>query len=320
VLATRTACLVGPSVWGTHFAGDAECQSAKPGEERSSTASFMPTPFAAGPPAACEVQVRYQPGLVGPGAPSFAPVEVARICWGEARGLTSGACPPEALPRKIPDVPLVAGPIRASWGGGPAPLGLAAALTLGKGAGPDHDVVVAAACAFEGAPPRQSHFTIVERLVDYEPGDSFAVEGTAFHGTPAEPKPARCTIELRRRPAPAIALDKWLGVSSHCFENGSVRDDACDGLAPGPATLRIDAALRATLERGSHREGPFAIGPDPTSKEWEPILASLKLSKDEGVNIIAPASMAQAGLMILLDALKAQKLPASLQVNKAPEP
>jgi hypothetical protein len=319
VLGRRTACRVGEAVWGTHFVGDAAFPNASPGEVHRSTVSFMPTPFAPGPPSACEAQLRYQPGLVGPGAPDFAPIEVGRFCWSEAHGLTAGGCSAELLQRKVPPAPVVVGAIEAVWRKSDPPLALQAALTIGADALSSSDVVVATACAFDG-PPRQSHFTIVEGLSDYEPGDSFAVEGTAFHRSGLTSAPTRCTLQFRRRPAPAIALDKWLAVSSHCFEKDAVRDGGCDGLAPGPVTIRIDGELRAVLERGSHREGPFPLGPTPSQTEWAPIIASIALAKDEGAVVVTPKDMPQASLLALLDALKESKLPIALQIAEETAP
>jgi hypothetical protein len=223
------------------------------------------------------------------------------------------------LARKVPAAPIAVGPVKAAWSGNDNLLGLQAALTLGAEARPEHDIVVAAACALDG-PPRQSHFTIVERLADYQPGETFAVEGTAFREASLKTRPSRCTIELRRRPAPAIAPDKWLPVSRHCFENDTARDGGCEGLAPGPVTVRIDSEFRATLERGAHREGPFSVGPAQEQCEWGRIIASIVLAKDEGAVVIAPKDLPQAGLFVLLDAMKKGGLPVAVQTTESAAP
>ncbi|MBC8068313.1 MAG: hypothetical protein IAG13_08265, partial [Deltaproteobacteria bacterium] len=102
LLGSRSACTVDGVVWATDFIGDAGRDDTRLGSRVVRTSQFMPNAFAAGPPSACEVELRVQTGRVGPGAPQFDPIDVARLCWTAEAGVVDGACAEAALPRTIP--------------------------------------------------------------------------------------------------------------------------------------------------------------------------------------------------------------------------
>lgn len=303
VLGTRSACLAGDHVWATPWVGDAGLHASAPGTKPMSFASqFKPNAFAAGPPTACEVRARVQPGLVGPSAPVFDPVEVARFCWSAAKGLQDGACPADVLPRKIASSALSTVAVAAVWneptGKGPA-LAINAALGVGEGSMPQH-LAARAACSDGKGPPQQSQLVVHQVKLDYDAGDTFVIRGEGFQKASKLASP-RCTIQLR---AGASGKDTWDTLSMHCLENGKVRDGACDGIVPGPVTVRMDAELRVFLDRGGHTEGPLTLGPDPQKEAWAPVMASIAETHDEGVVLALPPTLAAASVVALVDALK----------------
>lgn len=296
IVGTRSACTVDGVVWATPFVGDATFADASAGSARTSFASqFMPNAFAAGPPSACEVQVRVQVGRVGDDVEPFAPIDVARFCW-TPNGISSGACSTSDVPRTVPSGKVVAGPIRAAWQrDGARVLGMQARITVGENASAG-DVVAAAACIGDGAPV-QSRFSAIEVLHDYAAGESFVLEGTAYDRDAFASPPSRCTIELRHRDGARVASP----IASFCLAGDVVSDGACEGLAPGPAIVRV-TGQEATIERGAHREGPIALGPAPSAEAWEAIVGSIRGTHDEGLVFVAPRELAANRALALVDA------------------
>lgn len=309
-LGTRSACTVDGVVWATHFGGNADLRGDALGTPQTSAASsFLPNPFAAGPPTACEVSLRMQPGRIGPDVTPFVPVDAGRFCW-TPEGITAAACPEAALPRAIPDGPLAIGPVRAQWHAGDASarggLAFAARVTVGDGVA-EGDLTAAAACIGEGA-PMQSRSTLLAGLRDYVAGESFAIAGTAFEDDDFATTPQRCTLEIRHRDRSPLDGGRFVPAASACLEDGRVTEGACEGLAPGPATVRIEGRA-ATIERGAHREGPFAIDEAGT---WDRVVRSITATRDEGIVIVAPPTLAHAEALALVHNAEAAHLAVAL--------
>lgn len=296
IVASRATCDVDGVAWARSFVGAAEPLGDRVGEQLTRfTEQFMPNPFAAGPPRACEVSVRVQVGRVGDDVRPFAPIDVARFCW-TPEGIASGECSASTLPREVPSGKVGAGPVRAAWqSDGARGLGLQARVTVGEGAS-GGDVVAAAACIGDGAPV-QSRFSAIEVLDDYLPGESFVLEGTAYDRDAFASPPSRCTITLRHRDGARVTSP----IASFCLADGGVEDGACEGLAPGPAIVRIDGET-ATIERGAHREGPIALGPAPSTEAFETVVASIARTHDEGLVFVAPPELASNRAVALVDA------------------
>lgn len=313
MLGTRSACTVDGVVWGTHFGGNAELRDDAPGAPQTSSASsFLPNAFAAGPPTACEVALRVQPRRVLPEVTPFTPIDVGIFCW-TPEGITATACPEAVLPRAIPEGPLAIGPVRAQWHTGDASsaggLAFAARVAVGHSADPADpgDLTAAAACEGDGA-PLQSRSTLLVGLRDYLPGEHIAIAGTAFDADDFATPPSRCTIEIRHRDRSALDGGRFLPAASACLQGGTVTEGACEGLAPGPATVRLEGRT-ATIWRGAHREGPFAIDDAGIGQR---IVHSLKATRDEGILIVAPPGFPQAEVAALVDAATAADLAVAL--------
>lgn len=315
VLGSRSACLVDGTVWATPFIGQAGLDLARIGEPITShTSQFMPGPLADGPPVVCEVTLRVQNGRVGPDIVELVPIEIGRFCWTRAGGLADRACNDAELVRPIPDAPLVAGPLRASWhrdAAGAPSLTMAARVTVGTEHGTG-DLTAAAACITGEGPPQQSYFSTLAGLRDFRAGESLEIGGVAFTGRGFAGE--RCTIELRHRPDPQYYPKRHEAVASFCVAGDVVTEGACEGLAPGPAFVRI-ADEQATIERGSHREGPYPLGPAPSVDTWNAVVASVLATHDEGVVIAAPAELEHARAVALADTAKTAGLDLALRVE-----
>jgi hypothetical protein len=302
VLVHRTACLFDGKVWVSRWTQGAALQFSSEGTV-SESVSFMPHTFAPGPPTACEVSVLAE----APGASAVrTPTAAGTVCWTAERGLAAGLCPATSLPRSSAAEEVV--DVRLAWSGG---LSLAAAVTLGATVISESDLGARAACEFEGGPPRQSAFNIVVPLRDLGPGETTLLQGTAFGADAARPK--RCTVVVRRRPLPVVDASKHVALETVCFEGDAVRDGACEGLAPGAVTVRIDASRKATLERGAHREGPLEIGGEGRV-DWTPVVRSVAAARDEAVILAAPRSMEHSAVVSLVQELAAAQLPVALSV------
>jgi hypothetical protein len=309
-LGTRSACTVDGVVWGTQVSTDAAFRGDPPGAPQTSFArSFFPNAYAAGPPTACEVELRMQPGRVGPDVPPFVPVELGRFCW-TPEGITATACPEAALPRAVPAGTIAIDSIRAQWHPGdassPGGLAFAARITVGHAAGAG-DLTAAAACEGDGA-PLQSRSTLLAGLRDYVPGERFAIAGTAFDADDFATPPSRCTVEIRHRDRSPLDGGRFLPAASACLQGGTVTEGACEGLAPGPATVRLEGRT-ATIERGAHREGPFALD---DAGVGDRVVHSLKATRDEGIVVVAPPGFPQAEVTALVDAATAAHLAVAL--------
>jgi hypothetical protein len=235
--------------------------------------SFMPNVFAPGPPTACELGV--QAGA--PGSFDSALPEGGTVCWTAERGLSNGPCDAASLPRgrALED----AADVKLEWGA--SGLSLAAAIPLGATVVSESDLTARAACEFESGPPKQSAFSAVVPLREFAPGETTLLQGSAL--------------------------------ATVCFEGGAVRDGACEGLAPGAVTVRVDASRQATLERGAHREGPLSLGGGAVV-DWAGVIRSISASRDEAVILAAPRSMEQAAVVALVQELAAAQLPVALSV------
>lgn len=237
LLGTRSTCTVDGGVWATRFTGDAMLDGTSIGTAQTShAAQYMPQPFASGVPSACQIDLRVQPGRVGPGFPEFTPVDLGAFCWTAEAGVTDGPCPASALPRTVPSDRLAIGPMLAQWhaknASGAGGLAFSARVTVGVDAGPG-DLTAAAACVADGT-TKTSRSALFASLRDYVPGDSFAITAAAFDGDDFATPPERCTIEIRHR----ITQDGvFEPAASFCLQGGAVSDGACDALAP-------DAAVR----------------------------------------------------------------------------
>ncbi len=307
MLGTRSACTADGVVWGTHFGGNAELRVDAPDTRQTSSASsFLPNAFAAGPPTACEVTLRVQPSRVFPEVTHFPPIDVGRFCW-TPEGITATACPEAALPRAIPDGPLAIGPVRAEWHPSDAStsggLSFAARVTVGDAA-EQGDLTAAAACVGDGT-PLQSRSTLRVGLRDYRPGESLAITGTAFRGDDFATPPGRCTVELRQRD---LDGGRIVPVARACLDDGRVTEGACEGLVPGPATVRFQGRS-ATIERGAHREGPLRID---DAGVWDRIVASVTAARDEGIVIVAPPDLAHAEAVALVETAEAAHLAVAI--------
>jgi hypothetical protein len=310
LLGTRNACSVDGMVWATRFSANAELRVDQLGTPQTSFAEpFIGHAFAAGPPTACEVSLRMQPGRIGLDVPDFAPVDLGRFCW-TPEGITAAACPDAALPRAVPNTTVVIGPMQAQWHPADASdrggLAFAAQVTVGVVA--EHgDLTAAAACIGDNA-PMQSRSVLLAGLRDYVPGDSFAIASSAFTATDFVAPPSRCTIEVRHRARSPLDGGRFVPAASFCLDAGAVTDGACDGLAPGPAIVRVDGGA-ALDRRGAHREGPFAIDDADVADR---VVRSVKATRDEGIVIVAPRSMAHAEVLKLVTAAKAAKLDVAM--------
>ena len=146
--------------------------------------------------------------------------------------------------------------------------------------------------------------TLVKGLSDYRPGETFLIVGELLRVPEIEQRYERCTLEIRYRPAPSERPDEQNPIASYCVERGKElepREGACEGLAPGSATVRLDEHLRATIERGSHREGPFDLG---SAGSMQPLLDSLVRSNDESVVFVAPPELPQADVLALIEGVR----------------
>ncbi|MBC8073780.1 MAG: hypothetical protein IAG13_36010 [Deltaproteobacteria bacterium] len=182
--------------------------------------------------------------------------------------------------------------------------------------GPDAaggDIVAAAACIGDGA-PRQAHLSIIEGLEDLVPGDSIAVVGNGFTAQDFPARPDRCTVEIRYRTFADDGRKAVADSTSFCFAGTEVTEGACEGLAPGPAIVRI-AGEQATIERGAHLEGPFDLGATPSTAAWQAIAASIAATHDEGLVVVAPAQLEASRATALADAAKATRLDVAIQVG-----
>lgn len=307
-LATRSVCRVDDVVWATPFVGDANLESLRAGETRSTTTSrVMPNRFAAGPPTVCEVTMRYQPTRLGPEAPVFEPIDLGAFCWSASSGLTEGRCPAETLGRRPAANAFALTQAHAGWSEtneGHA-LGLAVAITAGADKDPDAMLIARTACATDG-PPRQSVFWILENLGHLEPGETVYSDGLAFTRAGLTEPLERCTIEVGTRfPDASRPVQP---IASRCFERGQLTEGGCAGLAPGPVTIRVDVDGQATLVRGAHVEGPFALGTAPSPEAVAPIIASIELADDDGAIVSAASATPQATVVPLIEALRAANI------------
>ena len=301
-VAHRTACLFGGKIWASRWIGGPTPVFSPEGTYLHSF-SFMPNVFAPGPPTACELGV--QAGA--PGSFDSALPEGGTVCWTAERGLSNGPCDAASLPRgrALED----AADVKLEWGA--SGLSLAAAIPLGATVVSESDLTARAACEFESGPPKQSAFSAVVPLREFAPGETTLLQGSAFDRQ-SKP-PTRCTVVVRRRTVPAIDPSKHVALATVCFEGGAVRDGACEGLAPGAVTVRVDASRQATLERGAHREGQLSLGGGAVV-DWAGVIRSISASRDEAVILAAPRSMEQAAVVALVQELAAAQLPVALSV------
>lgn len=310
-IATRHACRVGDLVWSGPFSSDAGLHDLVTGESRESSASsFIPNPFAAGPPSACEFTFEYGYYLATETPPAVRPASIGRVCWHDG-SLTVGACAAELLGRRPASAPIAAEEARAAWRdaaqGAGRVLGLEGAFTIGEAS--ESVVVAVAACARDPRPPKTSGFTMLALTKGMEPGETFFAEGSAFVTSPFTAD-ARCTIEARRRPNAGPPAEH-ARIASWCLESGSLREGPCEGLAPG--AVRMDVSNREVrLVRGAHVEGPFAVTPAAIASELAPVLGSIQEAGDESVLIAAPPDYPYSAIAVLTRAIADAGLPMAL--------
>jgi hypothetical protein len=313
-ISTRYACRVGELVWADTFSSDAGLHDLGAGQSReSSAASFMPNPFAAGPPSACEWTLKYDYTLLDTGV-EVTPAAIGRVCWRDGE-LTAGACPEGAIDRAPASAPIAVAHAETGWSDAPGGSGRVLAFrgAFTAGAETDSQIFAVAACDRGDRPPKTETFSMMARTASLEPGETLFADGVAFLQHPLERDARRCTVVIRTRPNAEPA--RGTAIASSCLEGGAVREGACDGLAPGAVEMRIAAAgggFEATLVRGSHREGPFTLGPTAAPAELAPIVASIEEANDEAVVIVAPADFPAAAMFAITEAFAAADLPLAL--------
>jgi hypothetical protein len=189
-------------------------------------------------------------------------------------------------------------------------LALAVAITAGADREPDAMLIARAACTTDG-PPRQSPFSILENVGHLEPGETVFADGIAFSRDGLPAPSARCTIELGARASDGSTPAQPF--ASRCFERGQLTEGACEGLVPGPVTIRVDVAGQATLVRGAHVEGPFELGTAPSPEAVAPILASIEQANDDRAIVSAASATAQTTVLPLLEALRAASIEVAIE-------
>lgn len=307
-IATRHACRVGDLVWGGPFSSDAGLHDLVSGESRESSASsFIPNPFAAGPPSACEFTFEYGYYVLREEPSDVQTASIGRVCWHDGT-LTAGACAAELLGRRPASDLVGVEQVRAAWANGAQGrvLGFEGAFTIG--AASDSVVFAVAACARDPRPPKTSSFSMLALTKGLEPGETFFGFGSAFSDAPFT-NDARCTIEARRRPNSGPS-DAQTSIASWCLDGGSLREGACDGLAPGAVRMAVSMS-DVRLVRGAHVEGPFPLTPGAAA-ELAPVLASIREAGDESVVIAAPSDYPFQAMTAITDAIAAAQLPMAL--------